>query len=728
MEKRKLSAIPRAEATQDILEIAGRLGGMEYIATAELIEDSKILLLYFYEIKALRKGKTEAAFRTFLSENDYITQDLKMQKVRWKTASFYMMDNFSLWDHHWNEKKKTFDYTELVFIRTKEEQKIISDFFKEYDTKSGKLVPWDRVYAFQEAVKARKLSERHKKVTDAIDIAMKPVKAAPKEFYDWVWEEGMRFSRYLIYKDLGKGKAECECTYCKKTGVVNRNLVHLRNNEKGKCPFCSSPVVTKARGRLAYQNRDERWFAYIDPTEDGFVFRYFYAVRSLRNDKYISSAINKSWMEEDISELKRVVYTFLQGKPVNTSYEWGRYKQRGEFRWCPSQGKWNCMECVLYPGNLPQAWEHTPMKYSGLEYLSMNAPTTVCRYEDAIEGYMKYPKLEWICKMGLNNLAVHLINHECRGYVSGVGKVNLNADTIYHILGLNKVNTRILQKIDGGTYHLRLLQVAESIGLQFKPEQLREYYHTFECNTNLLKQSGQKVSLYKIVKYIAKESERYPVGDHGSCGMNAYSRYHDKEDPRIERQKNMVKDWLEYLEWCKALKYDTNNIFIYMPKNFKAVHDRTAIEYQTLQNKKAAAEKRRREEAAKRAMKETREALSEVLEKNDGTDAFSIKGKDLILIVPKSGDEIRVEGAALHHCVGGYVGKVAKGETSIFFIRKADNPDKPYFTLEWKNNDIVQCRGLHNCNMPPEVKAFTQVFKKKMLDSIRKKIKSNLEV
>ena len=182
----------------------------------------------------------------------------------------------------------------------------------------------------------------------------------------------------------------------------------------------------------------------------------------------------------------------------------------------------------------------------------------------------------------------------------------------------------------------------------------------------------------------------------------------------------MAKDWVEYLGWCKELRYDTNNMFIYMPKNFKAVHDRTAEEYQALQDKKTAEEKRKREAAAKKAMEETKKALAEILKQNDGTDAFLIKGKGLILIVPKTGDEIREEGAALHHCVGSYVDRVAKGETSVFFIRKEDSPDKPYFSLEWKNNDIAQCRGLHNREMPPEVREFTQAFKKKMLDSIEK--------
>ena len=99
-------------------------------------------------------------------------------------------------------------------------------------------------------------------------------------------------------------------------------------------------------------------------------------------------------------------------------------------------------------------------------------------------------------------------------------------------------------------------------------------------------------------------------------------RYKEREDPRIERKQNMAKDWLEYLGWCKKLKYDLENMFIYMPKNFKAVHDRTYKEYQAQQDKIAAEEKHRREEAAKRAMEETRKALQEILKQNQGERRF----------------------------------------------------------------------------------------------------------
>lgn len=177
-------------------------------------------------------------------------------------------------------------------------------------------------------------------------------------------------------------------------------------------------------------------------------------------------------------------------------------------------------------------------------------------------------------------------------------------------------------------------------------------------------------------------------------------RYQEREDPRIERKQNMAKDWLEYLKWCKELGYDLNNMFFYMPLNFRKVHDRTAKEYQKLLDKKA---------------------LEEILGENGNIqNAFQIKGKGLLLVVPASAEDIKAEGAALHHCVGTYVDRVARGETNIFFIRKEKEPDKPYFTMEWRDNDIVQCRGSRNCGMTPEVKAFTEAFKKKMLETIEK--------
>lgn len=712
MEKRKLSAIAREKASEDMMEIAGRLRAMRHIVTAQMVENNRILLLTFYNISDLVKGKEGAAFRTFLSCEDYITQDLRVEKVKWLTASFSMMNEFNVYESTWDKEKNCSVRKELIFIRSNKEQELISTFFKEYAHQEDRSVPWDAVHRFQEKVKAIRLAAKHKKETDLIDAVMEPVKQEPEEFRSWAFNSAMSFSRYLIYQEIEKGIAQCECTHCGKIGLVNRKDIHLRNNEKGICPFCGSKVTIKAKGKLPYRITDERWGVYVDPTKEGFIWRYFHVYREIH--KYPEQAIGHKRVSQGIKEYARQFYSFPDGKPKCDPYEYAEFKQSGKTRWCHDEGKIACAECILYPGNLPQAWEHTPMKYSALETLSKNMPTISLLYERGIQRFLEFPELEWICKMRLNQLAKGIINATYHG---ATGKINMKGGTIYKILGLNKVNTKILQSIDGNYDELRLLQVAQTIGLQLKPDQLREYYETFECNTDLLKQANRKVSLHKLVKYIGKESERYPLGNSFGCGNYACMRYQEREDPRIERKRNMAKDWLEYLDWCKALKYDLDNMFIYMPTNFKKVHDRTAKEYQALQNKRAAAERKRQETLARKRMEQTQKAIEEIFKKNEGTDAFSIKGKGLILAIPKNGDEIKVEGEALHHCVGGYVSRVASGETNIFFVRKADAPEKPYFTLEYRDNRVIQCRGLHNCDMPPDVKAFVKVFEKKMQDS-----------
>lgn len=86
--------------------------------------------------------------------------------------------------------------------------------------------------------------------------------------------------------------------------------------------------------------------------------------------------------------------------------------------------------------------------------------------------------------------------------------------------------------------------------------------------------------------------------------------------------------------------------------------------------------------------------LEEMLKENAGIDnAFLIKGKGLILRVPRDAQEIKNEGAALHHCVGTYVDRVAKGQTHIFFVRRVEEPDTPYFTMEYNKGRVIQCRG-----------------------------------
>lgn len=698
MEKRRLSAIPREQAPRDMAEQAAALVGIEHTVTARLVEDGKILLLNFYEVSKLKQGKTGAAFRTFVSEDDYITQDLSVSKVRWKTASFENMKGFRLFSCEWNSERKDYDYEEKVRIWSEEDLGIINGFFSGYLSPKHRYDPWTAIYRFQQKTMDAKLAVRHKKETDPIDARMAAVQEAPEGFFDWAFEEAMGFSRYLIYEEVLKNTAKCECTHCGKSGLVSRKDIRMRNNEKGECPFCGSKVTFKARGRMPHRISDERYVAYIDRTEGGFIWRGFQVYRSIY--KAPEYSIDKKRVDQRIYENYRAFYTFSNNTASCDAYEYTEYKQTGNIRWCHDEGKINCALSILYPGNLPGAWEHTPMKYSSLELLSKNLPTTAMRYENGIEAYQKYPFLEWMIKMGLYKIAQGVME---RSWSGETGKLNCSGKTIYQILGLDKVNTRTLQEIDGCYDELRLLQVAQSIRIQLKPEQLREYYEAFGCNTDFLRQSNRKVSLHKLTKYITKESENYPIGDAGGCWKYSYMRLKEREDPRIERKRNTASDWLEYLGWCREMKYDLDNMFIYMPKNFKKVHDRTAKEYQAFKDAQA----RKKQEELDRKIKKILKLVADM-------PSVRMQANGLMVVLPKNSEDLKAEGRTLHHCVGTYAEKVAKGETMILFIRRIEAPEEPFSTLEYRDGKVIQCRGRNNCPMSKEVKIFVKAFEEKV--------------
>ena len=74
------------------------------------------------------------------------------------------------------------------------------------------------------------------------------------------------------------------------------------------------------------------------------------------------------------------------------------------------------------------------------------------------------------------------------------------------------------------------------------------------------------------------------------------------------------------------------------------------------------------------------------------------KGKDYVVLYPKTADEILAEGVRLKHCVGSYINGVINGECKIVFLREKENPEKPLVTIEIANGNIRQARGFGNSN------------------------------
>lgn len=78
-----------------------------------------------------------------------------------------------------------------------------------------------------------------------------------------------------------------------------------------------------------------------------------------------------------------------------------------------------------------------------------------------------------------------------------------------------------------------------------------------------------------------------------------------------------------------------------------------------------------------------------------------------IIIPPSDPSELFMETNVLGHCVGGYLSRVTESETNIFFLRKREEPDVPFYTIQVKNDGTIwQIHGKENSNLPKTMYPF----------------------
>lgn len=72
---------------------------------------------------------------------------------------------------------------------------------------------------------------------------------------------------------------------------------------------------------------------------------------------------------------------------------------------------------------------------------------------------------------------------------------------------------------------------------------------------------------------------------------------------------------------------------------------------------------------------------------------------DFIIMTPKDFKEFEFESKILNHCVGEngrYLKKHIKGISMIFFLRRKEEPDKPFFTIEVDKDQVLQVQTSHH--------------------------------
>lgn len=169
------------------------------------------------------------------------------------------------------------------------------------------------------------------------------------------------------------------------------------------------------------------------------------------------------------------------------------------------------------------------------------------------------------------------------------------------------------------------------------------------------------------------------------------------------KSKEEIREYHDYLQMAAGLGYDLNDEYILYPKDMKQRHDQYVREGNERDLKIKKMEDAEKEEAYRKTVKKRKW-------KN-----YEMESGELLLRLPDTPVDIREEGNRQHHCVATYIDRMVKGETCIVFIRKKENPEESFYTMEVREGNVVQVRGKYNREPPEEVKRFVEEFKRKKL-------------
>lgn len=528
------------------------------------------------------------------------------------------------------------------------------------------------VLQFQNEVRKEQCAKKARSITDRIDGIMENVPDLPKDYDDWVIKSAFSKDKCLLYK---YGTKEGYCTACEKEVQLKKKLYH---DEWTKCPACKKEVTAKSWKKQKYL-RSKRWIGILQRLEDrsGYVLRMF--------DCVIKRTLECDWKmtESGFWEDYRII---LNNNFAQTEFfQWGESKRTGIKRWNrPEDIKGSgcgCYyapsisdECILYHRNIRKLRKNTFMEYVPWEQLLAGKQGCYCHPIREIKNIRRHPQVEYFIKAGLKKLAYKILE-------TGVILENLDftKKKPWEVMKLPKEQMKRCIEMDVSYKELEILQVANKYHLNVSNEQIRFYgkYLDKDLSDTLFKYGHQE----RIYRYIQEE---------------------------LKGESRQLGDYLDYIRDLEYLQMRIGKAELF-PKGFQTVHHNVAMQRLERENK-----------LAKMELSEKNLEFQKLIPAVE--EIYSMENEHFKIVIPTCKEDFQVEGRMNHNCVGGdYFDKMLNGKCVVFFLRKKENIDEAFCTVEMSGSSVIQCRATRNSVAPPEAMEFMKQVSKEVQKRIEKK-------
>lgn len=410
----------------------------------------------------------------------------------------------------------------------------------------------------------------------------------------------------------------------------------IKHNQTIKCPSCGKLVMCRnSRYRTNFVDKI-KYFSILQKCGYGYVNRSF------RVEK-INDGINYHY---NVNELERCF--------CNSLFKNKKYFKMYNGRWC--LGYYSSMyfslplHLPLYNSNLKMLLRNTQFKYSKLDMLAKKISINPIEY---LSSFSKMPQLEYLANLKLYTYIIRLIS----------------TDDLYPYLdfSLNSINGFL--KIKDNLYLKYLLDNKVSL-CDVPALQVLEYYKVFPDELTL-----------RFAKAVYDLGYNPYIGDClkkvGFKSLYNYVVFNLADGDYSGIFRDYLSDYLDYYSDCIYLNLNMNDTMFSKPKDFEVQHRKYSSRVSELK--------------AKAFDDECKNVLNELQKLNYSNKKYSI-------VVPKTPKDIRDEGNNQCNCVGGYIERIVDGRSIVVFLRRNEDINKSYYTVELNplNNSIVQCRDYKN--------------------------------
>lgn len=538
-------------------------------------------------------------------------------------------------------------------------------------------------------------------------------KNPPEGVTDWLRKSGKLGGDYIIYKcgtalnpDTGKNVrvVDCHCTACNKTfpaeyvksdngsrfapfGFKDPSTGETVISAKDYyiCPECKKPVrVYHSSNMGTHSGGSKMGYAHpltIHNINGNLAMLCWYIER--RIDRGGKERINKSpYYGYLFTPTKKVCFSGRESNFFST-YFTGDWKQLKKFE--DKLGGFTLD--TIYPWDA-SILNGTVAENSKLDmYVSCDDTVYPVSY---MSLYRRFPNVEnlimsgWVKYLNWKIADTKSYSGSCPkiGRIKGL---NLRMAKPTEMLGLNKEEMRYIKTHKWSNERIDVYGCTKGQGVTLEGvgELMKKYS---ACEITEL--TGTGANIPRALRYVDKQKAKYR-----------------KEHPKTYYCPINTRYLGDYWNMAKLNGDNLSDDSIRYPHRLETAHDNAA---ELIKLKKAE----EKNEAFVRRYKQ--------LEK------YCYENNGLLIRPAASGTEFIEEGKKLKHCVASYADWHASGQTTIFFIRKADKPNEPHYTLEYDFDRmyIVQNRGYKNQDPPEEVKDFATEWDKRVKAIAQGKIKT----